>query len=441
MGFYSHTIHAMHNKQSFVIQGLGEDGQLQGKISVNGAKNAALKAIAASLLFEETVLLQNVPDTDDVQTIIKIMQKLGAKVQRTAPNELSIDPSAITGTDIDADLAKTMRASVVLTGPLFSRFGKLTFPAPGGCVIGARPIDLFIEAYGKMGAKVTEESNLFSIQGQPKGTEIFFDKISVGATETMMMAAVLGRGTFVLKNCAQEPEIVNVAEWLNACGADIQGVGTSTIVVKGREGKLLKAKKPYRAIPDRIEAGSFVILGALLAKDLTVENCEPSHLESLISLLRGAGVAIETTSNAIKVCNQGRNQLKAFNVITHEYPGFPTDLQAPLAVFLSQAKGESIVFETIFEGRFKYIEELIKMGADITVMNSREILIKGPTVFKVLPEKEELNAHDIRAGFAVVLAALCASGTFVINNAHLIDRGYEKLEERLSSLGATIKRV
>ncbi|MEK9177959.1 MAG: UDP-N-acetylglucosamine 1-carboxyvinyltransferase, partial [Patescibacteria group bacterium] len=277
------------------------------------------------------------------------------------------------------------------------------------------------------------------------------DRISVGATETLMMAAVLTKGKTILKNCAKEPEIANVAEWLNSCGANIKGIGTSTIEIEGTNGELLKPKAIYTAIPDRIETGSFLILGALCAEELTINNCEPKHLESVVNLLKNAGVPINSTDSTLSIIGNSKtsSSFKAFNIKTEEYPGFPTDLQAPMAVFLTQVAGGSTIEENIFEGRFKYVGDLKKMGARIIEKGPREIEIKGPTLLESKvgsgqnhSEFEmELNAHDIRAGFAIVLAALVGEGKFKVNNAHLIDRGYESLEKKLQALGASIKRV
>ncbi|MEK7646478.1 MAG: UDP-N-acetylglucosamine 1-carboxyvinyltransferase [Patescibacteria group bacterium] len=430
-----------NTKETFVIQGLNGKQTLSGSIAVHGAKNAALKAMAAAVLFDGPVTLENIPDNADVGVMGEVLSKLGASVQRTSEHSFIIDPSSIATTDIDAELAQNMRSSVVLTGPLLARFGKVSFPAPGGCVIGTRPIDLFVEGYKKMGATVNiidDATYDISVASGVAATEIFFNIQSVGGTETLMMAAVLGTGTTILRNCAMEPEIVNVAEWLNAAGADIQGVGTTTIIITGTGGKLLASKVSYRAIPDRIEAASFLIMGALSAREITIENCEPRHMEAVIHLLQGSGVEMKIGKDRVTV--KGLSGPRPFNVRTHEYPGFPTDIQAPIVTYLTQATGESTIFETIFEGRFKYVEDLSQMGASITVMNPREILIKGATPLRQLPEKDELRAHDIRAGFAVVLAAIIGTGTFTIHNIHLIDRGYERLEERLSKLGVGIVR-
>jgi len=338
----------------------------------------------------------------------------------------------------------------------------VSFPAPGGCVIGARPIDLFLSAYEELGAVVKETDCLYEISGERLlPTEITFKKISVGATETVMMAAVLLDGKTVMTNCAREPEIVNIAEWLNACGATISGAGTSTITIEGTNGKLLSPKFPFVTIPDRIEAGSYLILAALCAEDVTIENCEPKHMGALIDSLKESGVTMTINysdesllskgvaegrgilSPSIRVQNDPAHPISfnAFNIETREYPGFPTDIQAPAVVFLTQATGTSIVTETIFEGRFKYIEDLIVLGADITATSPHEISIVGPSELKQSIDSRELTAHDIRAGFAVVLAALIGEGKFVVNNVHLIDRGYEKLEERLQSLGVDAVRV
>ncbi len=439
----------MNKKEQFVIEGLAGKKTLKGRVFINGAKNAALKAMAASILFDGEVVLNNIPNTEDIHVMKDILVDLGAKVRWQNDDQKSkvmkIDAREISKTDIKTELAVKMRASVVLTGPVLARFGKVSFPAPGGCVIGARPIDLFIDGYKKMGATVELRDGLYYIEAKNglKGNEINFSKISVGGTETLMMAATLGRGRTILRNCAKEPEIGNVAEWLNACGANINGIGTDTLTIEGTGGKLLSPKNEYRAIPDRIEAGSFLILGALCAENLRIENCEPEHIQKTIDLLREAGVNISVEINqgkSVIVSNSGKTKFKAFDVTTKEYPGFPTDLQAPLVVFLSQAEGESKVTETIFEGRFKYVEDLVNMGADIDMVSQDQVLIKGPKALNNLGKEKELSAHDIRAGFAIVLASLVGQGWSVISNVHLIDRGYESLEKKLQTLGASVVR-
>ena len=438
---------------SFLMKGLAGRKTLKGRVTINGAKNAALKAMAAAVLFDKKVRLENVPHTADIDTMSAILEKLGAKITPVRNHVMEIDTTGMTAansTDIDPVLAGGMRASVVLTGPLLARFGKVSFPAPGGCVIGARPIDLFLEGYKKMGAKVTLENGLYQITAPNglSGMDNFFHIISVGGTETLMMAATLAKGKTILSNCAKEPEIINVAEWLISCGAKIKGAGTSTIEITGSgrnigdAGKLLHADqaKPFVTIPDRIEAGSFLLLGALCAKDLVIEKCEPKHMTAVLHLLGDAGVIMEVAADTITLKGNAKpnSQSKSFNISTKEYPGFPTDLQAPAVVFLTQVTGESSILETIFEGRFKYVEDLVQLGANITVTDPREIKVKGPTAFA--KPIGDLYAHDIRAGFAIVMAALVANGHFKIHNAHLIDRGYESLEERLTSLGADMRR-
>jgi UDP-N-acetylglucosamine 1-carboxyvinyltransferase len=436
-------------QQSFQITGLAGEKKLKGTVSIQGAKNAALKAMAAAILFDGPVTLENIPDNADVATMTEVLTKLGAKagwIQDGDISMFSIDATGINSTDIDPNLAGSMRASVVLTGPLLARFGKVSFPTPGGCVIGARPIDLFIDGYKKMGAKIDEDKDSYYITALNKlhETEIFFNKQTVGGTETLMMAAVLSKGTTILKNCAMEPEIVNVAEWLNNCGADIRGVGTPTIEITGTNGKLLSAKKqPFVTIPDRIETGSFLLLGALCAQDLTITDCEPRHVESLISLLKESGVPIQVEPTAIKIVNNVAPSsllTPVSDIRTHEYPGFPTDLQAPLVTYLTQVNGESKMFETIYEGRYKYVADLNKIGADITFLNPREIVIHGPTLLTANEDTSVIEARDIRAGFAIVMAALVGKGDFTITNVHLIDRGYENLDIRLQSLGAKVER-
>ena len=435
----------MDKTESFVIEGLAGEKKLKGTVKIGGA-NAALKAMAAAVLFDAPVTLENIPRNKDVETMSKILSKLGATVEWKG-DSLVVDTGLMTLTDIDPTLAGSMRASVVLTGPILARFGKLTCPAPGGCVIGARPIDLFIAGYDKMGAKTKtdNETSLYHIETKSglTGTEIFFPFQTVGGTETLMMAAILAKGKTVLRNCAMEPEIHSVAEWLNECGAKITGAGTTTMTIEGTGGKLLSPLASYATIPDRIEAGSFLILGALCAHDLCIENCRPDHMESIVNLLRDSGVPIEVGSSTIKIKGNTKpnTSFKAFNIHTHEYPGFATDLQPVAVVYLTQVVGESTVFETIYEGRFKYVEELQKIGANITVMNPREIEIKAAASLRAMPGDGDLYAHDIRAGFAVVMAALIGKGTFKVNNIQLIDRGYEHLEDRLTALGANIKRV
>ena len=427
-------------KEQFVIQGLAGIPKLSGTLSVRGAKNAALKACAASLLFKGEMAVANVPEIEDIKRAIELLENLGAEVTHPSPRSYAISFSKMPKTELSSDIASKLRSSVVFTGPLLARAGKVSFPHPGGCLIGARPIDLFLDGFKKMGARVREENGRYGIdapEGKLRGAEIFFKTPSVTGTETLMMAAVLARGTTVLKNAAMEPEIAALADFLNLSGAKIHGAGTAEIIIKGTG--LLTAKKPFKTPPDRIEGGSFLILAALAARDVTITDCEPAHLEALIEHLRGAGVSIEVGKKTLRVKNDGKKQraLSARDVKTHEYPGFPTDLQAPLAVLLSQAEGNSLVFETIFEGRFRYVEALKKMGAKIEICDPHRIIVSGP----VSLVGRTLESPDLRAGLAYIIAALVAEGESVIHNVYTIDRGYERIEERLQKIGADIKRM
>jgi len=404
------------SKSKFIVEGLGGKKTLRGTIAVKGAKNAALKCLAASVLFDDAVAIKNLPEIEDV----KRMQELLA-------GGLPI---------LKKEIAERLRASIVLTGPTLARYGTVTFPFPGGCVLGERPIDLFLGGFRAMGAMIKEKSDLFIITGKLKGAKIFFPSVSVTATETLMLAAVLAEGETVLENAAMEPEIGALIRYLNACGAHIEGADTPTLKIQGTGGKLLhSAGLPYITPPDRIETGSFVILAALLGEEVKVTNCEPRHVDALLALLRRAGVALEVGADFITI-KRSPTSPTSVSVRTHEYPGFPTDLQAPMAVFLTQCAGEATMLETIFDGRFRYTDDLIRMGADITVMNPHKIWIKGPTPLF----RKELESPDLRGGLAYIIAAAVAEGVSTIDNAYLIDRGYERIEERLQTLGLNIKR-
>ncbi|MFA6273085.1 MAG: UDP-N-acetylglucosamine 1-carboxyvinyltransferase [Candidatus Paceibacterota bacterium] len=428
-------------KQRFVIEGLAGKKTLNGEIEVNGAKNAVLPLLAASVLFNKSTEFSNVPRIEDVDRMLELLKNLGAEFSWTGERTLKIDGKKISGKVLDHDNAKRMRASILLTGPLLARFGKVFFPHPGGCVIGERPIDLFIEGFKKMGASVSEKDGLYEISTSKGllGTEFFFRVSSVTGTETLMLAAIGAKGKTILKNAALEPEVVCLAEFLNSRGAKISGAGSSEIIIDGGY-ELKENGKTFPVIPDRIEAGSFLILGALAADNLKITNCQPAHLDSLIEALRFSGVTVEVGDNWLAVKNNAKitnESLRAVNIKTREYPGFPTDLQAPMAVFLTQVTGESLIHETIFEGRLNYTADLEKMGADIKMWDSHRALVKGPTLLK----GKELDGPDIRAGLAYILAAIIAEGESVINNAYFIDRGYEQIEKRLQKIGVKIKRV
>ena len=424
----------------FVIRG---GKKLSGTIVVNGAKNSVLKAMAASLLFSGPITIENVPQIEDVARMSELLMDLGCGIKTPDGRTLEIYTGNVTKTELKEEIAKRLRASIVLAGPLLARSGKVSFPHPGGCVIGKRPIDVFLDGWRALGAKIKDRKNGFEVGARRlQGADYTFRVVSVTGTETLMMTAALAYGKTILRNAACEPEIPALAEFLNASGAKITGAGTSTIEIKGTDGKLLRAKRPFRVIPDRIEAGSFLILGAALGNPIKITNCNPEHLSALILLLKNAGARIKVGKDLVEVAKP--RTLAAVDVKTKEYPGFPTDLQAPFAVLMTQAEGqsdgkagESVIFETIFENRFGYIDDLKRMGADIFFADPHRIVVKGPTPLRA----REIESPDLRAGLAFVLAALLAKGESIINNVYQIDRGYEKIDERLRKLGAEIERT
>ncbi len=425
-----------------LVQGLDGKKTLKGKVQIGGAKNAALPLFASSILFGNEVHLSNIPEIEDMNRMCELLEGLGVKAVNKGNGEYVLDGKDVKATVLDREIAKRMRASVMLTGPLLARFGKVSLPHPGGCVIGARPIDIFVDGFACMGVTFEEVDGMYNFEAPQglKGSNIAMRVPSVTATEAFMMAAVLAEGETTIKNAAMEPEIVNLAEFLISSGADIKGVGTATIKVKGSK-ELLKAKsESFKAIPDRIEAGSYLILGALCADDLFIEHCEPKHLEAVTSELIAAGVPLEVGPDYLHIKGNGdipNESFKAFDIKTREYPGFPTDLQAPMSVFLSQASGESLVFETIFENRLGYGNDLVTMGANTRMLDAHRMIVKGPTKLKA----RELYGPDLRAGLAFIIAALTASGQSRIHNVYYVDRGYERIEEKLQKLGASVTRV
>lgn len=420
--------------EKFIIHG-GEP--LAGEVTIGGAKNHALKLFAASVLFEDPITIQNVPLIEDIFRMKELLEGLGAKITKTGQNTFCIDSSGISRTDLDREITKRFRASVVLVGPLLARFGRVSLPHPGGCVFGERPIDLFVAGFEQMGARFKEKDGCYVFEsGTLRGADFTFRIPSVTATETLMLSAVLAQGKTTLRNAACEPEIEALAHYLNSAGAKIQEAGTQTIVIEGL-GKhaRLKSNKPSHVIPDRIEAGSFLILGSLLATDLRIKKCRPEHLASLIAHLEAAGVNVEVGPDWIRVCRP--EKLTALDLKTREYPGFPTDLQAPFSIFLTQAKGKSQVFETVFDGRLEYMIDLKRMGAEITICDPHRAIIFGPTPL----HGREIESPDIRAGLAFVIAALVAKGRSTVHNVYQIDRGYERIEKKLKQINANIKRV
>lgn len=417
----------------FVIRG---GNPLLGTVRVSGAKNAALPAMAAAILTDEPVILENIPDVRDIQTERKLLVSLGADVElgygrashRTSINckNLSTNPEAA------YEVVKTMRASTLVLGPLVARMGTARVSLPGGCAIGARPIDLHIKGLEKMGAKITQEHGYIEASTERlKGAHINFDKITVTGTEDLMMAATLADGETVMENCAREPEVVDLADLLNKMGAKIEGHGTSTIKIKGVS-KLRGAK--HRIIPDRIEAGTFIIAAAMTGGDLMVSGCDPKHISALLQKLEECGVKVRANTDGVRV--MGDAQLKAADVNTEEHPGFPTDMQAQFMALATQAEGTSIVTENIFENRFMHAQELVRMGANIKI-EGRRAIVRGKTPLS----SAAVLASDLRASASLVLAALVADGETIIDRVYHIDRGYERIEEKLRGVGAQMKRI
>lgn len=412
--------------EKFIVKG---EVQLNGTIRMNGAKNAILPIMAATLLCSGISIIHDVPYLRDIKVMQDILALLGAKITREK-DTLLIDTTTIQDTEIPEHLMREMRASVFLMGPMLGRFHKVRMSYPGGCAIGPRPIDLHIKALEKIGADVKEGFGFIEAQTNClTGGEINFDYPSVGATENAMMAAVLAKGSTIIRNAAREPEIYDLQVFLNKMGAKVMGAGSDIIRIDGT--KKLTATE-HSVMSDRIQAGTFLVAGAITRGDVMVENILSEHLFSVTDKLREMGVQVTTGKNYIRV--QG-GDLRGVDIKTLPYPGFPTDLQAPMLSLVSNGKGTSIITETIFENRFKHVDELIRMGAKIKV-EGRTAIIRGiPKLTGAI-----VAAHDLRAGGALVLAALAAEGTSEIENVYHIDRGYEALEEKLRSLGANISR-
>ncbi|QQG46369.1 MAG: UDP-N-acetylglucosamine 1-carboxyvinyltransferase [Candidatus Niyogibacteria bacterium] len=422
----------------FIING---GKALKGEVEVSGVKNGALKVFAASFLFDGQVRVKNVPQIEDIFRMKELLASIGVRVANYGKGAFSIEAPENAKTDLDENITKSLRASVVLLGPMLARYGKVSMPHPGGCVIGKRPINFFVEGLKAMGAKTREEGGHYFFEAKKlKSADFAYRTPSVTATETLMMASVLADGKVILRNCAEEPEIESLADFLNNSGAKIKGAGTHTIIIEGlgQKGRLI-ARDPFEVIPDRIEAGGFLILGALLSSSraggLKIKNCKPLHLLSLIAHLEAAGVKIKRGPDWVSVSRP--KKLSALDVKTSEYPGFATDLQAPFTVLLTQAEGKSQVFETIFDGRLEYVSELVRMGANITLCDPHRVIILGPTPLS----GREMESPDLRAGLAFVIAGLIAKGQTIVHNVYNIDRGYEAIEQKLVSIGADIKRI
>jgi UDP-N-acetylglucosamine 1-carboxyvinyltransferase len=408
---------------------------LVGSVRISGAKNAALPAMAAALLTEDTVILENIPQVRDIVTERNLLAAMGAEVELgygRAQHRTTISCGNLVSAEASYDLVKTMRASTLVLGPLVARMKKAHVSLPGGCAIGARPIDLHLKGLEKLGAQITQEHGYIEARANRlTGARIAFEKITVTGTEDLLMAATLAEGETVLENCACEPEVVDLAALLTKMGAHIEGAGTRTIRVQGVE-RLHGAR--HRVIPDRIEAGTFIVAAALTGGDLTVTGCDPMHLGALLSKLEECGVPATTTADSVRIVRTG--PLKAADIVTEEYPGFPTDMQAQYMALMTQAEGASLIAENIFENRYMHAQELVRMGANIKIEGPRAV-VRGVTLLS----GAAVQASDLRASASLVLAALVAEGETIIDRVYHIDRGYERIEEKLRSVGAQIRRI
>ncbi len=406
--------------------------RLQGRVVISGAKNAVLPEMAAVLLVEGPVVLRNVPAVRDVDTMVRVLRQLGVRDARLEDGTLRTDGGEPNHPEAPYALVKTMRASILVLGPLLARLGRARVSLPGGCAIGARPIDLHIEALRKMGAEIRiEHGYVVASCSRLKGAEIRFATRTVTGTENLMMAAALADGRTVLQNSALEPEVADLQRFLNACGARVTGAGTDTITI---DGVTRLTGTDHRVIPDRIETGTFLMAAAITGGDVTVEACEPGHLVAVIDTLRECGVALESGPGIIRVRPGG--PLRSANITTLPYPAFPTDLQAQYMALAARAEGVSIVTETVFENRFMHVGELRRMGARI-VVDGQTAIVAGPSPLSGAP----VMASDLRASACLIVAAVAADGETIIDRAYHIDRGYERVETKFQGLGARIERL
>ena len=406
---------------------------LKGEVTISGAKNAAVAILPATLLIDGVCTIENLPNISDVKKSCEILEGLGAKITWNTKNEITIDTRNINKTEASEELTSKFRASYYLLGALLGRCKNVEVGLPGGCNLGARPIDQHIKGFELLGAKVTVgQGKITAKVDELTGNSVYFDVVSVGATINLILAAVLAKGTTVLDNVAKEPHIVDVANFLNTAGADIRGAGTDTIKINGVSH--LQGNHTYSIVPDQIEAGTFMLAAVASKGNILIKNCIPEHLESLSAKILEIGGKIEDYGDSLRVsCN---SDLQPTNIKTLPYPGFPTDLQPQMGVVLSIAKGTSLISESIWESRFQYTNELIKMGAKITA-HGKTAVFEGVDKLTSAP----LYATDLRAGAALLVAAIIADGTSELYNIHYIDRGYEHIEDKFRKLGATIERV
>ncbi len=415
--------------EQYVIKG---GNPLYGEVEIGGAKNAALAILAAAIMTDETVTIDNLPNVRDINVLLQAIEEIGAHVERVDIHKVKINGSFIRGVNVDNEFIRRIRASYYLIGALLGKYKHAEVALPGGCDIGSRPIDLHMKGFRSMGAEIDIAHGLVIARAKElKGTHIYMDKVSVGATINIMMAAAMADGKTVIENAAKEPHVVDVANFLNSMGANIRGAGTDVIRIVGVE-KLHATE--YSVIPDQIEAGTFMFAVAAAGGNVLVKDVIPKHLEATTAKLLEVGCKVEEFDDSVRVISDGH--LKHTQVTTLPYPGFPTDMQPQMAVILGIAEGTSTVTESIFENRFKYVDELTRMGADIKVESNIAIIsgVKRYTGARV-------NAPDLRAGAALVIAGLAAEGITVVDDIYYIQRGYEALEEKLTKIGAKIARV
>lgn len=405
--------------------------KLQGRVKVSGAKNAALALIAAAVLAEGETVLENVPRIADVEVLLHILDDLGAKVSWLEENTLALNIPVAVGIATPYNLAKRLRASNLLLGPLLSRRGEAQVPLPGGCNIGTRPMDLHLKGLQALGAAIELEHGYVKASGSPQGNRVYLDFPSVGATENIMMAATRAQGITVIENVAKEPEIVDLANFLNAMGAKVRGAGTDLIKIEGVP-ELHGTR--YSVIPDRIEAGTMMLAAAITGGNVVIQNVINRHLQPIIAKLQETGAQVIEGEGELQVI--GTAEIRPTDIKTLPYPGFPTDMQSQMMALLSLSQGTSVIVETVFENRLQLGEELKRMGANIKVEGQTAVVIGVEKLYGA-----EVKACDLRSGAALVLAGLAAEGETSINQVHLIDRGYEKLEEKLRSLGADMRRI
>lgn len=416
--------------EQFIMKG---GSPLAGEVSISGAKNAALGILAASIMTDEDVLIENLPDVNDINVMLEAMQAIGAGVNRIDRHTVKINAEGISDVSIEDEYMRRIRASYYFIGALLGKYKSARVPLPGGCNIGSRPIDLHLKGFRALGAKVDIERGAVSAHAiDLVGSHIYLDKVSVGATINIMMAAALAEGQTIIENVAKEPHVVDVANFLNSMGANIRGAGTDVIRIKGV--RRLHGTE-YAVIPDQIEAGTFMCAAAITRGDVTLRNVIPKHLESISAKLKEIGCEVVEFDDAVRVI--GRSRQTRTNVNTQVYPGFPTDMQPQITVTLALAEGTSIVTESIFENRFKYVDELSRMGAAVKVVEGNVAIVTG--VGKLTGA--QVSAPDLRAGAALVIAGLAAEGYTVVDDIEYIQRGYEQFEQKLAGLGAMIERV